>query len=105
MIPMLPAAPRTSTDSPGSKRAWVRPKWATTPELPNVIASTADSDYGVDTADADRLGGDQHLPVGGTWFREGDDGEAFWTSERLDRNCLHCRLLVRGLIVEDRFGR
>ena len=26
MIPMLPAAPRTSTDSPGAKRAWARPK-------------------------------------------------------------------------------
>jgi hypothetical protein len=33
MIPMLPAAPRTSTDSPGGKRAWARAKWTTTPEL------------------------------------------------------------------------
>ena len=42
MIPMLPAAPRTSTDSPGAKRAWARPKWATAPELPSVTAPAAD---------------------------------------------------------------
>ena len=58
MIPMLSAAPRTSTDSPGAKRAWATP------------------DHGVDIADADGLGGDQDLPVGGARVRKVDDGQA-----------------------------
>ena len=33
-------------------------------------------DHGVDAADADRLSGDQHLPVSGTRVREVDDGQA-----------------------------
>ncbi|WIY00030.1 hypothetical protein QRX60_39180 [Amycolatopsis mongoliensis] len=50
MIPMPPAAPRTSTDSPGAKWAWRRPKWATAPELPSVTASTADVAAGSGTS-------------------------------------------------------
>jgi hypothetical protein len=64
-----------------------------------VASDGAAPDHGVDAADADRLGGDQHLPVRGARVREVDDGQAFWTSEGLDLNCLHCRLLVLGSIV------
>ncbi len=39
VIPMLPAAPRTSTVSPGAKWAFRRAKWATSPEPPSVTAS------------------------------------------------------------------
>jgi len=49
----------------------------------------AASDHGVHTADADRLGGDQHLPVRGTRLNDIDDCQALGTSERLDRDCLH----------------
>ena len=42
MTPMPPAAPRTSTDSPGTKPARRRPKWATAPELPSVTAELAE---------------------------------------------------------------
>ena len=52
MIPMPPAAPRTSTDSPGAKWAWRRPKWATAPEVPSVTASAADRPAGRGTSDS-----------------------------------------------------
>jgi hypothetical protein len=67
MIPMLPAAPRTSTDSPGAKRGWERAKWAKpvnahtrrpTHEVSTPIASVAIST----------------CLVGGVRVREVDDG-------------------------------
>jgi len=42
--------------------------------LEAVASDGTASDYSVDAADADRLGGDQYLPVGGTRVREVDDG-------------------------------
>jgi hypothetical protein len=67
--------------------------------LEAVASDGTASDYGVDAADANGLGGDQHLPVSGTRVGEVDDGQAFGTSERPDLNCLHCRLHVLGSIV------
>jgi hypothetical protein len=66
--------------------------------LEAVASDGAAPDHGVDAADADRLGGDQHLPVGGTWVGPVDDGQAVGTSERPDLNCLQGRLLVLGPI-------
>jgi hypothetical protein len=65
--------------------------------LKTVGSESAASDHGVRTADADGLGGDQHLAVGGSRGREVDDGQTFWTPEGLDRDCLQCRLLVVGI--------
>ena len=61
MTPMPPAAPRTSTDSPGAKRARRRPKWATAPELPSVTASAGDRPAGRGTRDS--AGGDRLLGI------------------------------------------
>lgn len=65
--------------------------------FPEAVGGEATAeDHDVDAADADRLSRDQHVQAGGRRVGEIDDRQAFGASERLDRNCLHCRLHTLG---------
>ncbi|GHE78162.1 hypothetical protein GCM10018785_52990 [Streptomyces longispororuber] len=63
-MPMLPAAPRTSTLSPGANRARSRAKWATTPEPPRVHRGGAAQAVGQYENVLDRGDGLLRVPAG-----------------------------------------